>query len=359
MISESSWSRALNRRDVLKLGAALAAGAAATPLLVACAASSESPSAPVATTVGGSAATSGPITLLAEGDPGTAPAMKKVYDDFKAQNPAIEWDIRAIPGLGPDLDRLARAAMESGEPVELVILDGLFVRAWARDGLLADLGADPRLAEVLARVPDRFHLGGLGEATTRAFPLAVTRGVQTTGLYYNKALLDRAGLGPPKTIADLKAMVEPLAAFGVAPLVHPSGDTPFNPLLVTWLLPMIAERVGDPIAFVERTIKGEVRYDSPEWIETFETIADLRTSRRPARGFGCRGLRDDATALPAGKGSDDLQRHVAPAAAAGRLADRARSTCTSRRPHSSTGRRDLDRSWRGPGSRCRPRPPEP
>ena len=224
--------------------------------------------------------------MLAEGDPGTGPAMKQVYDDFKAQNPGIEWDIRAIPGLGPDFDRLARAALESGEPVGLVILDGLFVRAWTRDGLLADLGADPRLADVLARVPDRFHLGGLGEASTRAFPLAVTRGVQTTGLYYNKALLDRAGLGPPKTIADLKAMVEPLAAFGVAPLVHPSGDTPFNPLLVMWLLPMIAERVGDPIAFVERTIKGEVGYDGAEWTETFQTIVDLRTSGVLLEGSG-------------------------------------------------------------------------
>lgn len=212
--------------------------------------------------------------------------MTKVYDDFKAQNPAIEWDIRAIPGLGPEFDRLARGALESGEPVGLVILDGLFVRAWVRDGLLADLGGDPRLADVLARVPDRFRLGGLGEASTRAFPLAVTRGVQTTGLYYNQALLDRAGLGPPKTIADLKAMVEPLAAFGAAPLVHPSGDTPFNPLLVMWLLPMIAERVGDPVAFVERTIKGEVGYDSPEWTETFQTIADLRTSGVLLEGSG-------------------------------------------------------------------------
>ena len=45
-----------------------------------------------------------------------------------------------------------------------------------------------------------------------------------------------------------------------------------------WVLPMIAERVGDPLAFVESTIKGEVRYDSPEWIEAFQAIADLRTS---------------------------------------------------------------------------------
>ena len=41
---------------------------------------------------------------------------------------------------------------------------------------------------------------------------------------------------------------------------------------------MIAERTGDPLAFVERTIKGQIRYDSPEWTEAFQTIADLRTS---------------------------------------------------------------------------------
>ncbi len=64
----------------------------------------------------------------------------------------------------------------------------------------------------------------------------------------------------------------------MAPLVHCSGDVIFNPLLVIWLLPMIAERTGDPLAFVERTIRGEVGYDSPEWIEAFQIIADLRTS---------------------------------------------------------------------------------
>ena len=41
---------------------------------------------------------------------------------------------------------------------------------------------------------------------------------------------------------------------------------------------MIAEREGDPLAFAERTVRGDVGYDSPEWIETFETIADLRAS---------------------------------------------------------------------------------
>jgi ABC-type glycerol-3-phosphate transport system substrate-binding protein len=94
--------------------------------------------------------------------------------------------------------------MASGEPVDLVEINGQQLRGGVRDGLLADLGADPEMAEVLARVPDAYHLSGPGESTTRAFPLAVTRGVHTTGIYYNKALLDRAGLQTPATIADLR-----------------------------------------------------------------------------------------------------------------------------------------------------------
>jgi arabinogalactan oligomer/maltooligosaccharide transport system substrate-binding protein len=294
--SDNPWLRMRDRREVLKLGFVIAAGGVVAPLLAACAAPAGSEAALVTASAGGSArpsplpatpALSGSITALVEGgDPSTEPALKKVYDDFKAQHPAVEWDLRALPGFGPDWDRLARAALESGEPVGLVMLDGMFVRAWARDGLLADLGADPGMADVLARVPAQFHLGGPGEATARAFPLALGRGVQTTGMYYNKALLDRAGLEAPRTIADLKAMVKPLAALGAAPLTFCSGEISFNSLLVTWLLPMIAGRSGDPVAFVESTIRGEVRYDSPELIEAFQTIVDLRTSGVLLEGSG-------------------------------------------------------------------------
>lgn len=277
------WHQMLNRRDVLKVAASVAAGAALAPLVAACGATDQS-SAPSDRASG---ALTGPITFLTGGgDPTAEPALKKVFDDFKAQHPGIEWDIRALPGGGPEWDRLARAALAAGEPVGLVMINGQQVRGWVRDGLLADLGADPHLENVLARVPSRVHLAGSGEDTTRAFPLAVTRGIDTTGMYYNKALLDRASLKPPTSIADLKAMVEPLSALGVAPLVHCSGDVFFNQILVTWLLPMIAERTGDPVAFAEKTVKGDVGYDSPEWLETFQTIADLRTSGVLLEGSG-------------------------------------------------------------------------
>ena len=100
-----------HRRDVLKLGASIAAGGVARRW---------SPRARRRTERHRrrrirrrrADALAGPITLLAGGDPGTEPALQKVYDDFKAHHPGIEWDIRALPGGGPEWDRLARAAID-------------------------------------------------------------------------------------------------------------------------------------------------------------------------------------------------------------------------------------------------------
>ncbi len=268
----------MSRRDVLKLAAWLAGGTAAAAVLGACAPrrSDGSPSASQ-----GADPSGGSVTIItgAGSDPLANPALGKVFDDFKAIRPGTEWDIRSLPGGGPDWDRLARALLASREPVALTMINGQQVGGWVRDGLLADLSADPELRVVLDRVPDRFQIGGPGETVTRAFPLAVTGGVQTTGLYFNKALLEAAELATPTSISDLRAMVAPLRALGAAPLVHCSGDVFFNQILLTWILPMVVERAGtDPAAFATATVKGEVGYDSPEWVEALETILDLRRS---------------------------------------------------------------------------------
>jgi arabinogalactan oligomer/maltooligosaccharide transport system substrate-binding protein len=280
----ASSSREIARRDVLKLGALVGAAIATAPLLSACEA--------LASFAPGSGtpnpgAVAGPITeVLGGGDPRADPTLKTVYDGFLTQHPGASWDFRTISGLGADWDRLARTTVTSGDPIDLIQINGLFVRAWVRDGLLADLGADPNLAAILARVGSQFHLGGPGETTTRAFPLAVTHGVDTTGLYFNKAILDRAGVEVPRTVDDLKALVKPLSALGVAPFVYCSGEISFNSMLMMWLLPMFVGAGTDPIAFVESTIRGDTRYDGPEWLEAMGVVADLRTSGVLLAGSG-------------------------------------------------------------------------
>ena len=225
--------------------------------------------------------------MIASGDPLAEPPLRKVLDDFVALHPGVMWDVRALPGGGPEWDRLARALLASGEPVDLIMINGQQVRSWARDGLLADLSADPNLEPVLARVPERFEISGPGETARRAVPMAAARGLQITGLYYNGALLEEAGVEVPTTIADLEAMVEPLANLGASPLVHCAGDVFFNQILITWILPMIIERSGgDPLEFADRTVRGDIDYDSTEWIEALEMIANLRQSGVMLEGSG-------------------------------------------------------------------------
>ena len=49
---------------------------------------------------------------------------------------------------------------------------------------------------------------------------------------------------------------------------------------------MIAGRTRDPLAFAESTVRGDIAYDSAEWLEAFETIAGLRSSGVLLEGSG-------------------------------------------------------------------------
>jgi arabinogalactan oligomer/maltooligosaccharide transport system substrate-binding protein len=258
----------------LRVGAGFVAAGGLAPLISACL----SPADRATSSADAGASEAFTVLVGSGGDPAAVPSMQAVYDDFTAQHAGVEWDIRLLQGGGPEWDRAARATVASGEAVGFVTINGQQVRGWVRDGLLADLSADTELSTFLGRVPQQYHLTGPGEDAVRAVPLALTGGVHTTGLYFNRALLDRAEIDVPRTFADLQAAVAPLAALDVAPLVHCSGDVFFNQMLITWVLPMVAGRSGDPIEFAERTVAGEIGYDSPEWIEALQIIADLRRS---------------------------------------------------------------------------------
>ncbi len=241
------------------------------PMLSACGSSAEEGG-----TDDGADAITGTITLLNAGNLDSTPYRKKVYDDFKAQHAGLEFDIRALP-TDAGWDQQARTTIQSGDAVDLLAINGQFIRAWVRDGLLEDLAAVPSLAKAIGQVDPASLSAASVDGKNYGLPLALTGGQHTTVLYSNKALLDEIGMAAPTSIDELKAMVGPLKARGAAPLVHPAGDTFMNPLLLMWLLPVIAGG-DDPIKFVTDTQKGDIKYNSDGWVQTFETIADLATS---------------------------------------------------------------------------------
>jgi len=215
---------------------------------------------------------------------------KHVVTEFMAKNPDVTMEVRALPS-NIQWDRVARTTLLAGEQVDLVNINGQFIRAWVRDGLLNDLSEDAQLKPAFGSVDPSF-LAAQSDDPTHPFALPLTHAspVHVTAFFYNKALLDRAGLQPPKTLDDMQAMVQPLKSVGAVPLVHPSGDVGWNPLLVCWIQPMLVN--NQPMEFTQRTMKGEVHYNGPEWIKTFETIANL--TRDGVLGAGSGALSVDA-----------------------------------------------------------------
>jgi raffinose/stachyose/melibiose transport system substrate-binding protein len=221
--------------------------------------------------------------------PDMAP-RKQALTNFMARNPDVTMDWRALPS-DIQWDRVARTTISAGEQVDLVNINGLFMRAWVRDNLLDDLSTHPQLTTALGSVDPAF-LAAQADDPQHPFglPLLHASPAHVTALFYNKALLDKAGLQPPRTLADMQAMVQPLKALGAVPLAHPSGEASWNPLLVMWIQPMLVN--NRPLEFTQQTLKGEVKYNGPEWIQTFEIIASL--SRDGVLGSGSGGLGMDA-----------------------------------------------------------------
>ncbi|MDQ3809043.1 MAG: extracellular solute-binding protein [Chloroflexota bacterium] len=244
------------------------------------------PGAPPA--VSGAAATKIVLLDATNIDAPEAAPRKQVVTDFMARNPDVTIDVRALPS-NIQWDRVARTTLLAGEQVDLVNINGQFIRAWVRDGLLDDLSAHPQLAGPFGNVDPAF-LAAQSDDPKHPFALPLTHAspVHVTALFYNKALLDRAGLQPPRTLDDMKVMVQPLKAVGAMPLVHPAGDLGWNPLLVMWIQPMLVN--NQPLEFTQKTLKGEVKYNGPEWIKTFETIANLTRDGVLGPGSGALGV---------------------------------------------------------------------
>ena len=127
------------RRTLVRRGALLLGGAALASLLEACAV------APGATPHGVDA-TATKLVVLDAGNMDTPEAAprKQVVTDFMARNPDVTIDSRALPS-NIQWDRVARTTISAGEQVDLLNINGLFIRAWVRDNLLDDL-SDARAA---------------------------------------------------------------------------------------------------------------------------------------------------------------------------------------------------------------------
>ena len=140
----------MTRRTLLRRSALLFGGATLASLLEACTAA-EPATAPVVSR----AATKLVVLNPGNMDAPEAAPRKQVVIDFMAKNPDVTMDVRALPS-NIQWDRVARTTVSAGEQVDLVNINGQFIRAWVRDNLLDDLSAYPQLTAPFGQVDPAF-----------------------------------------------------------------------------------------------------------------------------------------------------------------------------------------------------------
>ena len=78
-----------------------------------------------------------------------------------ARNPDVTIDVRALPS-DIQWDRVARTNISAGDQVDLLNINGLFIRSWVRDNLLDDLSTHSQLTASFGNVDPSFLVGPVG-----------------------------------------------------------------------------------------------------------------------------------------------------------------------------------------------------
>ena len=97
--------------------------------------------------------------------------------------------------------------------------------------------------------------------------------METLGIFYNQDLLDRLGVRPPKTIAELRAAATKVKAAGVTPLAVSDKEGWQGAHLLSMTL---ASRIGSK--GVDDLIGGDASWDNPDVVRALQVWKDFQDS---------------------------------------------------------------------------------
>lgn len=196
---------------------------------------------------------------------GSEAAFRGAFDTWNTDNPdrkiAVEWFANDA------YKEKIRTAVGSGNAPTLVYSWGGGTLAdYVASGDVVDL--TDATADLMARVVPSVALNGQVDGKTYAVPNTQS---QPVVLYYNKAVLDAAGVAVPTTYAELLASAEKLKAAGVIPVAL-AGQSRW-PLLM-WIQ-YLTDRIGGPEVF-QAVLDGEPgAWSHPALLEATTKIQEL------------------------------------------------------------------------------------
>lgn len=155
------------------------------------------------------------IRILAmDYDPASSDVQRQVVDAFNKENPDTKVELEIVHWN--DGHQKIQTQLSGGQAPDLAIVGTRWMSEYAAEGLLADLGAMDQNG-----LPSGDFIPGVletGRIDGKQVGLPVAASVR--GLYYNAEMLEKAGVAPPRTWAELLDAARKIKAAnpGVAPI---------------------------------------------------------------------------------------------------------------------------------------------
>ncbi|MEE1939920.1 extracellular solute-binding protein [Streptomyces sp. TRM 70361] len=183
---------------------------------------------------------------------------QKVAEEFEDKHPGVEVKYVNVP-FGEANNKFKNAAGGGSGAPDVMRTEVAWVADFAGLGYLAPLDDT-----VAVEDKDDFLPQAWGSTQFEGKTYGVPQVIDTLALFYNKELLDKAGVEVPQSVADIKNSTGKFAKNGVTPFYLRGDDAYF-------VLPFLYGEGGD---MLDADAK-KITIDDPAGVRAFETIKDL------------------------------------------------------------------------------------
>ncbi|MBH5334519.1 extracellular solute-binding protein [Streptomyces pactum] len=203
---------------------------------------------------------SGTVTYWDTSNDAEKATYKKLAEDFTKKYPKVKVDYVNVP-FGEALNKFKNAAGSGGSGAPDVLRAEV---AWTQDlaniGYLAPLDDTPALDKQLDYLPQ-----AMASTKFEGKTYGVPQVIDTMGLFYNKKMLDEAGVKPPTTLTELKAAAKKIKEKTGKTGLYLRGDDAY------WFLPFLYGEGGDLL-----DVKAKrVTVDDESGVKAFAAARDL------------------------------------------------------------------------------------
>ena len=219
--------------------------------------------------------------------------MKKLAEDYAKDHPGFELNLITTPDRPSYIQKLETLAAANKLP-ELFDTDATpFAQQLAKQGKMVDA---EKLLESLD-IYDNYRPGALDyqrfdDGSLYMIPFQF----ELEFIWYNKALLEKAGVAVPTSLDDIPAMCTALRSAGITPIAIDGQDQ--------WPLERYIAyqpfREAGP-EFVQKLKKGEAKFSDPAGQKTVNWMAELGKAKCFQEGFSAQGYSDAQNQFTSGQ----------------------------------------------------------